>query len=96
MKKKVHVVIDPMLSAILRPHQREGVKFMYECVTGSLPFGGSWTYELIPTAGGTMLRITEDGEVYNPLFRFISRFVLGHYKSIDQYLDDLERRLVSR
>lgn len=62
----------------------------------SLPFGGSWTYELMPAAGGTMLRITEDGEVYNPLFRFISRFVLGHYKSIDQFLDDLERRLVSR
>jgi len=35
LKKKVHVVIDPMLTAILRPHQREGVKFMYECVTGA-------------------------------------------------------------
>lgn len=33
-KVKVHVVVDPMLSAILRPHQREGVKFMYDCVTG--------------------------------------------------------------
>ncbi|CAH1720224.1 DNA repair and recombination protein RAD54-like isoform X2 [Aphis gossypii] len=30
----VHVVVDPALSKILRPHQREGVKFMYECVTG--------------------------------------------------------------
>ncbi|XP_039286143.1 DNA repair and recombination protein RAD54-like [Nilaparvata lugens] len=30
----VHVVVDPILSNILRPHQREGVKFMYECVTG--------------------------------------------------------------
>ncbi|XP_050539262.1 DNA repair and recombination protein RAD54-like isoform X1 [Daktulosphaira vitifoliae] len=33
-KIKVHVVVDPTLSKILRPHQREGVKFMYECVTG--------------------------------------------------------------
>uniref|UniRef100_A0A1I7VZT2 DNA repair and recombination protein RAD54-like n=1 Tax=Loa loa TaxID=7209 RepID=A0A1I7VZT2_LOALO len=32
--KQVHIVVDPMLSAILRPHQREGVKFMYDCVTG--------------------------------------------------------------
>uniref|UniRef100_A0A8R1XQ67 DNA repair and recombination protein RAD54-like n=1 Tax=Onchocerca volvulus TaxID=6282 RepID=A0A8R1XQ67_ONCVO len=32
--KQVHVVVDPMLSAVLRPHQREGVKFMYDCVTG--------------------------------------------------------------
>lgn len=30
----VHVVVDPVLSNILRPHQREGVKFMYDCVTG--------------------------------------------------------------
>lgn len=33
-KQLVHVVIDPILCNILRPHQREGVKFMYECVTG--------------------------------------------------------------
>uniref|UniRef100_A0A1A9WX77 Helicase ATP-binding domain-containing protein n=1 Tax=Glossina brevipalpis TaxID=37001 RepID=A0A1A9WX77_9MUSC len=30
----VHVVVDPLLSNILRPHQREGVRFMYECVEG--------------------------------------------------------------
>uniref|UniRef100_A0A914YIN1 DNA repair and recombination protein RAD54-like n=1 Tax=Panagrolaimus superbus TaxID=310955 RepID=A0A914YIN1_9BILA len=33
--KKVHVVVDPVLTAVLRPHQREGVKFMYDCVTGN-------------------------------------------------------------
>ncbi|KAL5275449.1 RAD54L family protein [Megaselia abdita] len=33
-KIQVHVVVDPVLSNILRPHQREGVKFMYDCVTG--------------------------------------------------------------
>ena len=33
-KVPVHVVVDPLLSRVLRPHQREGVKFMYECVTG--------------------------------------------------------------
>jgi DNA repair and recombination protein RAD54B len=30
----VDVVLDPMLSKKLRPHQKEGVKFMYECVMG--------------------------------------------------------------
>ncbi|KAF7274356.1 hypothetical protein GWI33_012974 [Rhynchophorus ferrugineus] len=30
----VHVVVDPVLGNILRPHQREGVKFMYDCLTG--------------------------------------------------------------
>lgn len=37
--KPVHVVVDPVLCNILRPHQREGVKFMYECVTGAR---GDW------------------------------------------------------
>ncbi|XP_062974568.1 DNA repair and recombination protein RAD54-like [Elgaria multicarinata webbii] len=32
-KMPVHVVVDPVLSRVLRPHQREGVKFLWECVT---------------------------------------------------------------
>lgn len=32
-KKDVHVVVDPALTKVLRPHQREGVKFMWDCVT---------------------------------------------------------------
>lgn len=31
----VHVVVDPVVGNVLRPHQREGVKFMYDCVTGA-------------------------------------------------------------
>lgn len=33
-QKPVHVVVDPVLGNILRPHQREGVQFMFDCVTG--------------------------------------------------------------
>jgi uncharacterized protein YndB with AHSA1/START domain len=61
----------------------------------SLPFGGSWTYDLVPDASGTILRITEDGEVYNPVFRFVSRFVIGHHHTIDGYLRDLEAHLAA-
>ena len=35
------------------------------------------------------LRITEHGEVYNPLFRFISRVVIGQSRTIETYLRDL-------
>ena len=62
-------------------------------VDRSLPFGGSWTYELTGDGGGTRLVITENGEVYNPLFRFMSRFVFGHTATIDRYLADLEQHL---
>jgi DNA repair and recombination protein RAD54B len=33
-KRIVDVVVDPVLSKQLRDHQREGVKFLYECVMG--------------------------------------------------------------
>lgn len=60
----------------------------------SLPFGGRWTYELSAAqGGGTTLRVTEDGEVYNPLFRFMSKYVFGHHRTIDEYLRDLKARV---
>lgn len=34
MVKKVAVVIDPVLGVKLRPHQVEGVKFLYRCASG--------------------------------------------------------------
>src|SRR5215831_4791164 len=40
----------------------------------NLPFGGTWTYAITPTEEGCTLTITEHGEVYNPVFRFVSRF----------------------
>ncbi|KAI9814176.1 MAG: helicase [Pycnora praestabilis] len=36
----VDVVVDPLLTQNLRQHQKEGVKFMYECVMGLRPFNG--------------------------------------------------------
>jgi len=59
----------------------------------SLPFGGTWTYELAPGAAGTTVTITEHGEVYNPLFRFMSRFVFGQTATMDAYLTALQKRL---
>lgn len=54
-----------------------------------LPFGGTWTFELEDAPPGTRLRITEDGEVYNPIFRFISRYIFGYSQGLEQFHADL-------
>ena len=51
-----------------------------------------WTYEIAPAPNGTTLTITEDGEVYNPIFRFMSRFVFGHEATMASYLERRRRR----
>jgi hypothetical protein len=58
-----------------------------------MPFGGRWIFEVDPTPAGAALTITEEGEVYNPVFRFVSRFIMGHHGTATTYLRDLGRRL---
>lgn len=62
-------------------------------IEGNSDFGGTWTYVLTPADGGGRLTIVERGEVYNPIFRFVSRFVFGHAATIDAFLADLRRHL---
>jgi hypothetical protein len=59
----------------------------------TLPFGGRWIYVLEATPDGCTLSIVEDGEVKNPLFRFMSRFVYGHSATIDAYFEALGKKL---
>jgi hypothetical protein len=58
----------------------------------SLPFGGTWTYRISPAAGGSELSITEDGEVYNPIFRFMARFVFGYTATMDAFIKHVQAR----
>lgn len=59
----------------------------------NLPFGGNWTYALTPTDGATILTITENGEIYNPIFRFMARFVFGYHATIENYLKALGEKI---
>ncbi|MGA7237282.1 MAG: hypothetical protein WBY44_16470 [Bryobacteraceae bacterium] len=55
-----------------------------------LPFGGTWTIEIAPASPTeSEVRVTEDGEIYNVIFRFLSRFVFGYAGSIEAYLRNL-------
>ena len=61
-------------------------------VADDLPYGGTWTFDIAPAGAGSRVTITEHGEVYNPLFRFMSRFVFGHTATIDKFLAALAAR----
>lgn len=61
-------------------------KLVLRIADDTLPFGGTWTYELTPDGSGTRLSITEDGFVKNVVFRFLSRWVFSHTATMDKYL----------
>ena len=58
-----------------------------------LPYGGMWVHEISPEPGGSMLQITENGEIYNPIYRFMSRFVFGYAATIDAAVQALHAKL---
>jgi uncharacterized protein YndB with AHSA1/START domain len=60
-----------------------------------LAFGGTWTYEISPAAGGSTLTITEHGVIYNPFFRVMARFVFGYESTLAAYLSAADARLAS-
>jgi uncharacterized protein YndB with AHSA1/START domain len=89
-----------------RETDRRGAGMMYEATASepprrwvstiierNAPYGGSWTFELAPEGTGTKLTITENGEIYNPLFRLMARFVFGYTATLEQYLRDLGKKL---
>ena len=63
-------------------------------------FGGTWTIAIVAvpdssTGSGQVastLTITEDGWVANPIFRFMSRLVIGHHATMDALLKDVARK----
>jgi len=60
----------------------------------SLPFGGTWTFEIRPAPDGkASLDIIEDGEIYNPIFRLVSRLFIGYDGTMKQYVSDVQRKL---
>ena len=72
-----------------------GKKLVTRIMNQDLPFGGEWVYEFQADGKGTRLTITENGEVYNPVFRFMSKYVFGHDTTLKNYVADLEKTLLT-
>ena len=58
-----------------------------------LSFGGQWITEIGEYGEVTALTVTEHGEIYNPVLRFMSRFIIGQTSTIDGYLKALGNKL---
>jgi hypothetical protein len=91
--------------ALIREHGAYGVipyrievfeppsKMVMRIADPNLSFGGTWTFEVFQNDSGSELVITENGEVYNPIFRFMSKFFFSQTATMDKYLADLKKKL---
>ena len=62
-------------------------------IVGESAFGGTWTWDIEKTAAGSRATITERGEIYNPMFRALARFVFGYTSSMESCLAAAQRKL---
>ncbi len=70
-------------------------KLLTIITNNNLPYGGQWEFQIQNTNAGCNLRITENGEVYNPIFRFMSKYVFGHDATLKAYMADLQAKVKS-
>jgi hypothetical protein len=68
-------------------------RFVTRIADRNLPYGGRWIHEITPDSRGCVLKITEEGEIYNPIFRFMACFVFGYSGTIEMYFKALQSRL---
>ena len=50
------IEVDKVLCKVLRPHQREGVKFMFECIMKMKPYDGAGMIMVRPYSHHSQLR----------------------------------------
>ncbi|HKT25995.1 MAG TPA: SRPBCC family protein [Terriglobales bacterium] len=106
---KTYSVIEEGGKHIVRETDKHGQTVTYERIEyrqptllktviadQNLPFGGGWTWNVQPQNDGCLVTIIEDGEIYNPVFRFVSRFLIGYTRTIDDYLTRLAQVAESR
>jgi hypothetical protein len=70
---------------------RRPTRFVSRIADPDEAFGGTWTFDITPDGPGSRLTITERGEVYNPFFRFMARFVFGYTGTMESFLAALQQ-----
>jgi len=106
--RSTEIAVPPerLWRAIIEPSAKRGWRGASETVEAQPPrrlvtrivgesrFGGSWTFEIEPVRDGSRITVTEDGEIYNAFFRFVSRYLIGHARTIETYLKRLRQEVL--
>ena len=69
-----------------------GQRMVTRITDTDLGYSGKWTYVFAAEGANTRIKITEDGEVSNVIFRFLSKYAFGHTATIDDYLTSLGKQ----
>lgn len=86
-----HTNNGPIVMQVLE--QTPPARFVTQIADPDQPFGGTWTWEIEPEGSGSRVTITERGEIYNPIFRFMARFVFGYTATMESHLAALETKM---
>lgn len=87
-----HLSDGPIVMSVVE--QSPSSRFVTKIDDASQPFGGTWTFEIVPVSEGrTRLTITERGEIYNPIFRALARFVFGYTSTMESFLAAAAKKL---
>ena len=65
------------------------VRLVTHIADPNLPYGGYWIQEIKREPEGCELTVTEDGEIYNPFFRFMARVFMNPAMYLEMYLKAL-------
>jgi hypothetical protein len=71
-------------------------KLITRILNKDLAYGGFWEFTFTSIDDGCSIKIVENGEVYNPLFRFMAKYIFGHETTLKNYMNDLEIKLKAK
>ena len=72
--------------ALITTESKPPTRIVRELTDLEGPFSGRWEIDIQPTPTGSNVKITEIGKVSNPLFRFVSKYLIGHNTFMEKYL----------
>jgi hypothetical protein len=61
---------------------------------GDQRYGGIWTYDISPgpTPSQSTLKITEDGFINPPIYRFMMTHIFGPTRNLKIYINDIQKK----